>query len=48
MSDIVQEEGEKEESEDVQSIEQLLGRLGLNEYVESFKKEQIDMETLVS
>ena len=39
---------EEEEEEENLSVEQLLERLGLQNYTETFKNEQVDMETLVS
>ena len=42
-TEITQQEDEAE-----MTLEDLLGKLGLQDYAEAFAKEQIDMESLVS
>ena len=44
--EIVQEETDSQE-DNIETLEQLLDHLSLTDYVETFQKEKIDMDTLV-
>ena len=44
--EIVQEETDSQE-DNIETLEQLLNHLSLTDYLETFQKEKIDMDTLV-